>query len=182
MKIAVGTLNKGKVEAVAKACEEYPLLNGAEVCGVDVDSGVASQPIGLEEIMKGAKNRAKGARESGGEFSLGIGLESGIFLVPHTKSEYMDTTACAIYDGKEFHLGMSSCFEYPPKMIEKVLKDKKSISEAAVEMKFAEEESFREGLGMIGVLTKARINRMDYSYQAVQMALIHLENSEHYQK
>ncbi|MGL5831013.1 MAG: inosine/xanthosine triphosphatase [Candidatus Altimarinota bacterium] len=179
MRIAVGTLNKGKVEAVAKACEEYPMLNGAEVCGVEVDSGVASQPIGLEEIMMGAKNRARLALESG-EYELGIGLESGIFLVPHTKSEYMDTTACAIYDGKEFHLGMSACFEYPLQMVKKVLQEKKSISEAAVEMDFAQEESFREGLGMIGVLTKARINRMDYSYQAVQMALIHLENSEHY--
>jgi inosine/xanthosine triphosphatase len=179
MKIAVGTLNKGKVQAVVRACGEYSILNGAEVCGVDVESGVGSQPIGLEEIMNGAKNRARKAYESG-KNDLGVGLESGIFKVPHTKSEYMDTSACAIFDGKNYHLGMSSCFEYPAKMIEKVLKEKKEISEAAVEMGFSEHKSFREGLGMVGVLTKSRLDRIAYSYQAVQMALIHLENSEHY--
>jgi inosine/xanthosine triphosphatase len=178
-KIAAGTMNKGKLQAVVKACEEYPMLNGAEVCGVEVESGVGNQPIGLEETIEGAKNRAKAAKESG-EYDLGIGLESGIFAVPHTKSDYMDTTACAIYDGKNFHLGLSSCFEYPPLMIKKVLEEKKEITDAALEMGFAKERGFREGIGMVGVLTKSRISRMDYSYQAVQMALIHLENSEHY--
>jgi non-canonical (house-cleaning) NTP pyrophosphatase len=92
----------------------------------------------------------------------------------------MDTTACAIYDGKQFHLGLSSCFEYPKKMIEGMLSQGKEVSDIALEMGFASERSFREGQGMIGVLTKSRINRIDYSYQAVQMALIHLENPEHY--
>jgi len=29
-------------------------------------------------------------------------------------------------------------------------------------------------------LTKGRVSRIDYTYQAVQMALLHLENPEHY--
>lgn len=179
MKIAVGTANKGKIEAVARACREYPMLAKAELANFDVSSGVSNQPIGLEEITIGAKNRAKAASEKSGA-DLGIGLESGIFKVPHTKSEYMDTTVCAIYDGKTWHLGMSSCFEYPKKMVEGILKDKKEVSDIALEMGFAKERSFREGQGMIGVLTKSRITRIDYSYQAVQTALIHLENPKHY--
>lgn len=33
---------------------------------------------------------------------------------------------------------------------------------------------------MVGTLTKGRITRIDYTFQAVQMALIHLENPEYY--
>lgn len=179
MKISIGTNNKGKVEAVRRACADYSILKNAELVSIDIPSDVSIQPVGLEEITTGAKNRAKAAWEKT-RADLGVGLESGIFKVPHTKSEYMDTTACAIYDGKKFHLGLSSCFEYPKKMIDSILKDKKEVSDIALEMGFAKERSFREGEGMIGVLTKSRVTRIDYTYQAVQMALIHLENPEHY--
>lgn len=179
MKIAIGTNNKGKVEAVRRACGEYPILKQATVINIDTPSGVNTQPIGLDETITGAKNRAKAAFEQT-KADLGIGLESGIFLVPHTKSEYMDTTACAIYDGKTFHLGLSSCFEYPKKMIDGIFKQGKEVTDIALEMGFANKRSFREGQGMVGVLTKSRITRVDYSYQAVQTALIHLENPEHY--
>lgn len=179
MKIAIGSTNKGKIEAVRRACRAYPLLTQAELINIDTPSEVSSQPIGLDEIVTGAKNRAKKSFVLSGA-ELGIGLESGIFKVPHTKSEYMDTTACAIYDDKIFHLGLSACFEYPKKMIKGILSDKKEISDIAMEMGFANNKSFREGQGMIGVLTKERVTRIDYTYQAVQMALIHLENPEHY--
>jgi inosine/xanthosine triphosphatase len=179
MKIAVGTLNKGKVEAVRKGLSYYKDYLAAEVLGVKVDSGVGNQPIGLEETIAGAQNRARLAFESISA-DLGIGLESGIFLVPHTKSDYMDTTACAIYDGKEFHLGLSSCFEYPREMIKKVLEEGKDIGEVALQLGFSDDKNFAEKEGMIGILTKGVINRANYSEQAVHMAMIHLLNREHY--
>jgi non-canonical (house-cleaning) NTP pyrophosphatase len=92
----------------------------------------------------------------------------------------MDTTCCAIYDWINYHIGFASCFEYPKKMIEKVLWENKEICDIALEMGFAEHREFREWLGMIGTLTKGRVTRIDYTYQAVQMALIHLDNPEHY--
>jgi inosine/xanthosine triphosphatase len=179
MKIKVGTMNKGKIEAVQMAVEAYDILENAAVEGAAVESGVNAQPIGLEEILQGAMNRARLAYESG-ECDLGFGLESGIFPAPFTKSDYFDTCACAIYDGRDFHLGMSSCFEYPPKMIEKVLREGKEITEAALDLGFSEDKKFSEGQGMIGILTRGRVSRIKYSYQAVQSAMIHLENSGHY--
>lgn len=93
----------------------------------------------------------------------------------------MDTSCCVIYDGENFHIGFSSCFEYPKKMIESVMNEKKEICDIALDMWFAEHREFREWLGiMVGTLTKWRVSRIDYTYQAVQMALIHLENPEHY--
>lgn len=179
MIIKVGTTNKGKIEAVKIASTKYDILTGAVIEGIDVASGVNNQPIGLDETIQGAMNRARAAYETS-ECDLAFGLESGIFPAPHAKSEYFDTTACAIYDGKQFHLGMSSCFEYPPEMIKKMLAENKEVTEVAIELGFADDPAFREGLGMIGTLTKGRVTRIDYSVQAVQMAMIHLENEKHY--
>ena len=179
MKINVGTTNKGKIEAVARACEVYDILKNAATVGVPVESGVNAQPIGLNEIIQGAMNRARSAFEYS-VCDLAFGLESGIFPAPHTKSDYFDTCACAIYDGMGFHIGLSSCFEYPKKMIEMVLGEGKEITEAALALGFSHDEKFRESQGMVGVLTKGKLTRIDYTFQSVQTAMIHLENSEHY--
>ncbi|MDX9970911.1 MAG: inosine/xanthosine triphosphatase [Candidatus Gracilibacteria bacterium] len=179
MKISIGTKNQGKIEAVKQALLIYPNFSKAIIESFNVDSGVKNQPMGLDETITGAKNRAKAAFElNTGDF--GFGLESGIFEVPHTKSDYMDTTACAIFDGKNFHIGLSSCFEYPKSLIQKILNEGKEISDIAVELGFAEDRNFRENQGMVGVLTKGVITRMEYSKQAVIVALIHLLNKEHY--
>ena len=120
MKIIVGSTNKAKIEAVAEILKEYPHLAGAEVFGVSVESGVADQPMSLDETIAGAMNRARNAFK-GCDYS--IGLESGLMKVPNTKSGYMDFGACAIFDGEEFHLGLSSMWEFPDKRIMELIVD-----------------------------------------------------------
>ena len=117
MKIIVGTTNPIKVAAVKEIVSEYDFLTNVEVVGIPVSSEVSNQPLSLEETIRGAKKRAQAAFQ---DCDLAVGLESGIFAVPYTKSGYMDTTACAIYDGKEFHLGLYCCFEYPPEVVKLV--------------------------------------------------------------
>jgi len=58
MRIIIGSKNAGKIAAVQRGIDEYSLLTGATLDSCDVDSGVAPQPIGLEMIVSGAKNRA----------------------------------------------------------------------------------------------------------------------------
>lgn len=175
----MGSTNKGKIDAVKLCFNNYDDYKHAEVVGINIDSKVSNQPIGLDEIITGAKNRAKGAYEAS-PCVLGVGIEAGIFLVPHTKSDYMDTTACVLYDGKSFHIGLSSCFEYPKHMINLMLTENKEVSDAAVELGFAKDRGFRENLGMVGVLTRGVVDRVAFSEQAVHMAIIHLLNKEHY--
>jgi len=179
MRIIVWTKNAGKIRAVEKGICEYSCLKDAQLNYCDIPSGVPAQPIWLDMIVSGAKNRALWAYASG-TYNLAFGIESGIFPVPYTKSGYMDTSCCVIYDGREYHIGFSSCFEYPKKMIDSILSEGKEISEIAVDMGFAENREFRQGLWMVWVLTKSRITRIDYTYQAIQMALLHLENPDHY--
>jgi len=177
MKIVVGSMNPVKIDAVKEIIKDYDFLAGAEVAGAPVSSEVLHQPLSLEETIRGAKNRA---RNSFADCDYGVGLESGIIQVPHTKTGYMDTTACAIFDGQEFAVGLSCCFEYPIKMTKMVLERNIEIDDAAYELGIANDNHIGETEGMIGWLTKGRMTRKDYTKQALKTALIQLENRELY--
>lgn len=177
MKINVGSKNKVKIEAVSELLKSYPDFKDADFFGKEVDSKVSHQPKTLDETIEGAMNRAKNAFEN---CDYSFGLESGLIKVPYTKTGYMDTTACAIYDGKNFHLGLSSCFEYPVKVTEYVLENNKELSDAFRELGFTTKQKIGEEEGIIGVLTKGKFNRKQYTQEAIRMAMVHLENKELY--
>ena len=177
MKINIGSKNKAKVDALKEILKEYPDFLNAEIISKDVGTGVADQPKSLDETIKGAMNRAKNCFDNC-EYS--VGLESGLMKVPETKTGYMDFTACAIYDGKNFHLGLSSAFEYPIELTKHVLDNGTDISAAAKKLGFTKSDTIGAEEGMIGILTKGRLNRKEYTKQAIRTALIHLENKELY--
>jgi len=171
MKIIVGSKNKAKVEAVAEIIQEYPHLAEATVEGVDAKSGVSEQPTSLDESIRGAMNRARSAFK---ECDYSIGIESGLMKVPETKTGYMDVCACAIYDGKEFHLGLSSGWEYP-KIFDLVLGEGLDISEAVNRAGLTNNPGIGAEEGAIGIVTKGRLNRKEYTKQGLRMAFIHLD-------
>lgn len=177
MKIIVASTNPIKVNAVKEILEDYKNFLGASIISVKASSGVSHQPKSLQETVEGARNRAKNAFK---DCDYSIGIESGLMQVPHTKSGYMDVTACAIFDGRKFHLGLSSAFEYPKKMTELVLKEGIEIDEAATKADFTKNPDIGNAEGMIGLLTNGRLKRKEYTKQALLTALIHLENPEHY--
>ena len=69
MRIIVGSTNKVKVDAIKKIFLDY------EVTGKPMASHVSDQPLSDEETIKGAINRALGAKRYG---DIGIGLEGGV--------------------------------------------------------------------------------------------------------
>jgi inosine/xanthosine triphosphatase len=153
-------------------------LAAATIC-----SGVSEQPKSLDEIITGAKNRAKGAFEhrSGG-ITWGFGIESGLFEVPHTKTGIMDICACVIYDGTDYHVGLSSAFECPPKVVELVHSQRMDLNDAFKSIGLTDNPKLGNAEGAVGLLTKNRVTRLDYIKQAIMMAMIHLENAEMYKK
>lgn len=179
MKIGVGSTNKVKVNAVKEVIADYEMFKDAEVVSVEASSSVADQPLSLQETITGAKNRAKAAYTGN---NYGVGLESGLFDVPETKTGMMDTCACVIYDGKDFHIGLSSCFEYPIKVTKMVKQGTHDITQAFNEHKLSDDPKLGAAEGAIGLLTKGKVNRLAYTKQAIIMALIHLENPELYTK
>lgn len=173
LKVTVGSKNEVKVGAVAEILQDYPHLAHATVHGKETDSGVSPQPTSLEETIRGAMNRARLAHEGS---DYGIGIESGLMVVPNTKSGYMDVTVCAIYDGKEFHLGLSSAWEFPDKSVtEMMLKEGIEMNEAVFRAGLTSNPKVGSKEGAIGILTKGRMDRKAYTKQALRTALIHLE-------
>lgn len=156
MIIKVGTNNAVKVEAVKEALADYPLLAAAEVLGVNVSSEVSEQPLTRYETLCGAQNRAVGAYKDGADF--GIGIESGISET-HL-GLFINFTVAVIYDGERYHVGQSTGFPVPPKMIVKIIEEGMDMDQAAYACGIVDVPNIGKVKGgFLGVLTKGRISR-----------------------
>jgi len=176
MRVAVGSENPTKVLAVEDIMKK--IYGEAEVFGVKVESGVSDQPVGIEEVVKGAINRAKRALEAG-DADLGVGIEAGIYRFPETITGYLDIQVCAIAspDGR-ITIGHGPGFEYPPAVIERIIGDGVEAGLAMGEL--VNDPELKKKIGAIGVLSKGLLNRRELNSIAVLMAMIPRLNPEWY--
>lgn len=175
MKVSVGTKNPVKVKATRNVLLKiYPSV---EVTGLDVDSGVRDQPIGLNETVKGAVNRAKNAYNS--EVDLSVGIESGLLETPNSITGYLDLQWCCIYDGEKETLGVSAGFEYPPAVVEEVLKGKEV---GHVMDQVTGVDKLGQKTGAVSYLSKGMLDRTENTEQCVLMAMIPRMNEDLYFK
>jgi len=177
MKIIVGSKNPNKVEAVREAFGSFKEFRDIEIVSLSADSGVGEQPKTMEDTVNGAMNRARNAFI---DCDLSVGIESGIFKVPNTKSGYMDSTICALFDGKNYHLGGSPTFEYPKSMVDLVLNEGHDISQAAKKIGLTNNSDVGDAEGIIGILSNGVLDRKSYTKPAVITAIIHLLHPDHY--
>ncbi len=176
MIINVGTTNPTKITAVKNLVIGHKLFKGAVVKAVEVDIEEFGHPKTLNATIGGAKQRAK---QAFADCAYSVGLESGVFKAPHTKSGYLETTACTIYDGDNYHVGLAPSFEWPTEMVELIL-DGYDGSQAFKMVGLTQHEKIGVAEGGVHVLTHGKINRTNLNELALTMALIHLENPEHY--
>ena len=177
MRINVGSKNEVKVNAVKESIANYNFLSNAQVISVNINSDVSDQPKSAEETIKGAMNMAKKAFV---ECDYSFGIEDGLMKIPNAKTDYMNICACAIYDGKNFHIGLSSAYEYPHEVTRLVFEEGLDINQAFFKVGLTKNQTVGSAEGAIGILTKGRLLRKEYTKQSIMMALIHLENSELY--
>ncbi|MFH1146031.1 MAG: inosine/xanthosine triphosphatase [bacterium] len=177
MKVNIGSKNQTKVQALADALKESEFFKNVEIFPIDVVTEKFGHPIAMDLVVKGAMERARQAFQDC-EYSFGI--EGGLIEVPGTKSGYMEITVCAIYDGQQFHLGLSPGFEWPKSVTELIVKKGLDGSQALRETGFTEHEKIGTAEGGVWIFTHGKMNRKEYNKLAIMMALIHLENKEHY--
>lgn len=172
MKINIGSKNQVKIDALKEILQDYPHLKDAEIILTEALSEVNDQPKSLEATVSGATNRAKNAFK---DCNYSFGIESGLMAVPNTKTGYMDVCVCAIFDGKEYHLGLSSAWEAPREVINYILNDGLDMDEAAYKAGITKNRKVGSAEGLVGIMTKGRLMRKEYTKEAIRMALIHVD-------
>lgn len=178
--LAVGTQNPVKVSAVTQVIERI-FRDEFKVIQVKVKSGVPRQPIGLRQTIQGAVNRAKQAVQAVPDAVYGVGIEAGLTKIPETITGYLDIQFAAIVDSKNrVTIGCGSGFEYPPKVLNEVLRSKKEIGEVMEALSGI--ESIGERMGAIGYLSHGELDRRTLTEQAVLMAFIPRINEKLYFK
>lgn len=177
--IVVASTNTIKFRAVTDVFMKFLNVMPHQVQPVGVKSEVSEQPKSLDEIARGAQNRARNAFSSG-KFWLAVGIENGIFPVDSCSSGYMERAECAIYDGERFYTGHSSAFEMPRKITKLILEKGYDLNQAVLELGLTDKKRLGREEGIIGLLTRGRIDRTKQSMQAVEMALIPYINRESY--
>lgn len=177
MKLHVGSKNQTKVQAVTDAVLLYPkLFPNPEIIGIDVTVELFGHPKNLKETIEGAVERAKNAF-SDCEYSFGI--EGGLMEVPYANSGFMETSVCAIYDGKNIYLGLGPAHPWPPNVIKMILSGEADGSKAFNKLGYTSHEKLGALPGGItGFLTDRRVTREDFIKYSIIMALIQLEKPE----
>ncbi len=174
--IHVGSKNPTKIQAVVNILAASDLFKGATITGIDVEVEEFGHPKTITETMKGAKERARLAFE---DSDLSVGLESGLLEAPEANTGYLETTVCALYDGKHYSIGIAPSFEWPKEVIKLIL-DGRDGSQAFKEVGLTNDIKVGATQGAIHTLTHGTINRTNLNELAITMALVQLQNPEHY--
>lgn len=165
MKVAVGSHNPVKIEAVRIAFSTVWPDEHWEVFGTAVSSGVADQPMSDEESIRGAGNRARAAREIS-RADWGVGLEGGLHEI---NGQYFDCGWVTVIDavGSE-GIGSTVRILTPPKIME-LIHGGKELGEAN-DMVFGTANS-KQQEGHFGLMTRNAITRTGGYRDGVIVAL-----------
>ena len=182
--ICVGSLNPTKVKSAKIAFSKY--YNNFQIFKIKADSKVPNQPIGMDLIINGAKNRAETALnhlikvKKLEQNIFGVGIEAGLVQVPFTNTNYLDFQFCVIMDeNKKITLGSGIAFEYPQSVIEEVLSNK-DTEIGDIIGRLANNMNLKNEAGAISFLSKNVLTRIEILTQAVICALLPRINQELY--
>ena len=182
--VRVGSTNQPKLAAVRSALEPY--APDAAVEGVEVESGVAEQPVGWEEIVRGARNRARAAAASA-RCDLAVGIEDGLVALPDGEGElrHVNVGCAALAQGERVSLGFTPGFAYPPACTLRAVRDREPIGplfDRFWQERRGERAPLPSGrtLGNVGKLTLGVLPRSEYARHAVLCALVALLHPDLY--
>lgn len=174
IKVCIASQNPVKIACVQKGFEALMPKEQFEFIGISVPSGVTDQPMTDEETLIGAKTRAKNAQADTPKAQYWVGIEGGVDM----HHESMEAFAWIVIRSK-YQVGKSktATFTLPLKIAELV--------NQGVELGHADDKVFKrtnskQKDGAIGILTNGLIDRTNYYYPAVVMALIPFVNEELY--
>jgi inosine/xanthosine triphosphatase len=139
------------------------------VVGVEVASGVLSQPMSEEETRQGALNRAKASLTIA---DFGVGIEGG---VQEVGDKLFECAWVAVVSAKgEVGLGGGLYFELPEKIANRI----RAGEELGPIMQELMQYDVKRNDGAIGVLTKGMLTRQGAYEQIVKSAIVRFVSRE----
>jgi len=172
LRIAIGSTRRPKVEAVkqtfARLAPQFELpLDQMVFIAEDTASGVDETPRSLNDLMSGARNRARALRhllnQKGQSADLYVGLEGGLWA--SERMVFLQSWAF-VTDGTREAFGSSGVIPLPEQIAEDAFRRKKSLSD--VIDAYVRQENVRSSQGTWGVLTKDLLTRQ----QSFELALL----------
>lgn len=171
VRVAVGSANPVKVEAVRLEMERLFPNVACTVTGHHVKSGVPEQPEG-RQTLDGAANRAANAAHQSlphGGFDYAIGIEAGLIRYPG-EMELHEAQACVVIDRLgQRSTGWGPGFSYPGWVTRRALKGE-MVSKILGPV--AGDASMGSTTGAVGFLSDGRTDRTQLTRQAILMAFM----------
>ena len=169
--IAVGSLNHVKAHAIQVAFERM-FASKPMIEMVASPSGVSDQPQSDDETLRGAINRANGARAQLPEADIWAGIEGGI----EDDGINMNAFAWIVLLSKTTE-GRSRSATFPiPAPIANLVRNGMELGKAD-DIVFGRENS-KQNEGAVGLLTDGVVDRIALYQHAATMALIPFKNPE----
>ncbi|MCK9409235.1 MAG: inosine/xanthosine triphosphatase [Bacteroidetes bacterium] len=181
MLITIASTRIPKVNGVKKAVLALTQKFGIDSSTIrfesqEAASGVADTPASIDELMTGARQRAKTVFQPlKDERSLSIGVEGGLFRVDH--SVFLQSWTC-IYDGTSFYYGSSGALPIPERLAQMVFDE--GIDLGVAIDRFAQQTDIRSRQGTYGVLTDDMMTREDSFELSATFALMPIFNTPVY--
>lgn len=160
MKIVVGSTSPHKLEAVREACQRIGL--DAEVVGCKAPSHVNEQPVGFDETLQGAGNRATFATVFTNA-DVAIGIENGLV------SYLLDVAVIVLITADDRRIVTTSTgVRFPRDCYDEAAE--RGFSRTTVGSVFAEKYG-GDATDPQSTITKNKVSRKDMLVQALMAAL-----------
>jgi inosine/xanthosine triphosphatase len=157
--VAVGSTNPVKIEA-SREVLRY-IAPEAIVAGIEVPSGVPDQPWGDEETIRGARARARAAREALSA-EIGIGIEGGVV---QNEDGTLRTCAWAVVVGDGGREGVGGSLAMPlPERVAALVRAGMELGSAMDAITGS--HNVKRGAGAVGVLTDGLVDRQE-AYEVI---------------
>lgn len=172
--VAIGSLNPAKTLGVRRVFSSF--FYNCRFVEVSASSIVKVQPVGMDEVLRGATERARFAM-SQSRADFGVGVEAG--LLPVTPGQHINLQVAVILDNKGHSgVGFSCGFLIPEPFVGKMTRDGAELDTYARELTGA--SKVREEDGIVFHLTKGSVSRVEMTDQCVRMALVPWLNRNQY--
>ncbi|HLR72630.1 MAG TPA: DUF84 family protein [Pseudogracilibacillus sp.] len=155
MNIVIGSTNPTKIKAVKAVFPE------ANVHTASAPSDISAQPIGDNETLLGAMNRAKYLREIYPEM-YGVGLEGGVMYVENNL--FLNSWGVLITQNEQVYTAAGARIPLPDEFSEKL---NQRIELSTLMDDFTNKENVRNREGAIGIFTSSYLTRADLFAQVM---------------